>query len=77
MKTTGKRAFTLKTSRFLKQVEKTKEPLVITDRGEPVLILEVFRKEKIENLAGFIKDVKVKGDINDPILPPFNEWDNS
>ena len=74
VKKIGKREFTLSTSKFLKEVERSGTPLIITDRGEPVIRLEAFKKRKIQDLAGAITTIEIKGDINDSFLPALDEW---
>jgi antitoxin (DNA-binding transcriptional repressor) of toxin-antitoxin stability system len=74
MATVGKREFTLYTSKYLKQVEESGEELTITHQNEPSLKLSPVQKKSIQDLSGTLTHCEVEGDINDPILPGYDEW---
>ncbi|MBF0492158.1 MAG: type II toxin-antitoxin system prevent-host-death family antitoxin [Deltaproteobacteria bacterium] len=69
----GKREFLQHASKYLNKA-KDGEEIVITHRNKPELKLVPVRKKSILNLRGKM-DIKVlKGDINDPVFPPFDQW---
>lgn len=70
---TGKREFIQHTSKYLKLVESTGEELIITHQNEPDLILKKIKPKVFSDLRG-IAAIKIIGDINEPILPGYNEW---
>ena len=74
MRPVGKREFTLHTSRYLKYVEKTGRELTITHQNHPSLKLVPMKPRSIRDLAGTIRRMVIKGDMNDPVLKGFNEW---
>ena len=65
--------------RFLKEVERTGEPLTITNRGRVVGVLNPPAREKPKFTFGFMKgSIKVFGDIVGPIEPDWeSEWEAS
>ncbi len=71
-RTVGKREFIQHTSKYLKLVEKRGGELVITHQNEPDLLLTKISQKSLQDLKGLI--VKVHGDVNEPILPGFDEW---
>ena len=60
---------------YLRQVEKTNEELIITDRHKPVLKIIPFKKKKnpLEVFAEFQGKVTYKEDIT---TPTTDEWDD-
>lgn len=68
----GKREFIQHTSKYLKLVEKRGGELVITHQNEPDLLLTKISHKSLNDLRGLI--IKVHGDINEPVLPGFEEW---
>jgi prevent-host-death family protein len=59
---------------LMDEVEKTREPIVVTKRGKPVAKLVPAEPEK-DDLFGFWKgDVKINGDIVAPVFDE-DEWD--
>ena len=71
--TIGKRDFIQHTSKYLKIAEKAGN-IVITHQKKPQLCLYNIKKKSIKDLRGIIKQIKCKGDINDPVLPEYTEW---
>jgi prevent-host-death family protein len=71
-KMVGKREFIQHTSKYLKWVEDN-ESLVITHRNEPDLVITKIKQKSFEDMRGFTK-IKIHGDINDHVLPGYNEW---
>lgn len=67
-----KRKFIQHTSRYLKQAE-LYGGLIITYQNKPALKLIPIKNKTTKDLRGLISYVKVKGDINDSILPRL-EW---
>jgi prevent-host-death family protein len=65
--------FVQHTSKYLKLSEKEGK-LVITHHNRPRLYIVPIKKKTIYDLQGTLGKVKVHGDINDPILPGFDEW---
>jgi hypothetical protein len=72
-KTVGKREFIQHTSKYLKLVEEQGEELIITHQNKPDLILSKIKKKTFIELQG-LTEIKVHGDINEPILPGYDEW---
>lgn len=72
--TIGKRDFLHHASQYLKGVEATGTVLVITTRGVPSLQISPVKKKSISNLRGLIKEKVDQDQINEPILPGFDQW---
>lgn len=70
----GKREFAMHISKYLSYVEKTGKELTITHQNHPTLKLIPLKKRQLHDLKGTLAYCKVKGDINDPILPGFDQW---
>lgn len=62
----GKREFMHHTSKYLKQVE-VGEDIVITHNGKPCIKLSHIKKYSPQDLIGFGGDVKIIGDVNEPV----------
>lgn len=69
----GKKEFIHHTSKYLKLAEKVGE-LVITHHNEPCLYLVPIKKKSIRELRGLIKNIKIYGDINEPVFKEFDKW---
>lgn len=69
----GKREFIQHTSKYIKFVEETNEELIITHHNKPELILTKIKLKSFADMRGLI-DIKVHGDINEHVLPGYNEW---
>lgn len=69
----GKREFIQHTSQYLKEAEQ-KGSVIITHQNKPVLKIIRIEEKTIRDLKGNITDLKIKGDMNDPILPEYDEW---
>jgi len=69
----GKRDFIQNTSKYLKLAHEV-DKIIITHHNKPVLIISPIEEKSLSDLQGLIKHVKVKGDINDPIFPGYDEW---
>lgn len=72
-KTVGKREFIQHTSKYLKWVEKQGQELVITHQNKPDLIITKIKLKSLKDLCG-LTEIKVHGDINEPILPGYDAW---
>ena len=70
----GKRGFIQQTSKYLKLAEEL-GALVITHNGQPVLFLQAIHERTVDDLRGFADELRIEGDINEPILPGFDEWE--
>jgi len=70
----GKRDFLLNTSKYLSLVEKKGLPLIVNHRNKPVIKITPLKPKAIKDLAGLIKQIKIKGNINDPIFPGYDSW---
>lgn len=71
-KTIGKREFIQNTSKYIKWVEEH-GPIMITHHNHPGLVLSKIKFKCLKDLRGSV-EVKVHGDINEPILPGYDEW---
>ncbi len=71
-KMVGKREFIQYTSKYLKWVEEGKE-LIITHQNKPELVLMKVKEMTFKQMRGFA-DVKIVGDINEHVLPGYDEW---
>lgn len=69
----GKREFIQHTSHYLKQAEKDGN-IIITHHGKPELRLSRLAEKSVKDLKGLIKHIKIIGDINEPVLPGYDEW---
>lgn len=72
-KTIGKREFIQHTSKYIKWVEEHGSPLIITHHNHPGLVLTKAKLKSLKDLRGSV-NVKVSGDINEPVLPGYDEW---
>ena len=68
----GKREFIQHTSKYLKMIEKRGGELVITHQNEPDLLITKIQCKSLKDFRGLV--VNVIGDINEPVLPGFEEW---
>jgi prevent-host-death family protein len=76
MKTIAAAQFKARCLTLMEEVRSTREPVVITKRGNPVAKLvpaDVPKKAFIGSLKGVIR---VVGDIESPVVPP-EEWETS
>ena len=69
----GKREFIQHTSKYLKWIEAEDKELIITHQNKPDLVISKIRLKLLKDLRGFA-DIKVHGDINESILPGYEEW---
>jgi hypothetical protein len=69
----GKREFIQHTSKYIKWVEEYGADLVITHHNRPDLVLTKIKQKTLKDLRGLVA-VKVHGDINEPVLPGYDEW---
>ena len=72
-KTVGKREFIQHTSKYIKWIEEHDSQLIITHHNHPELVLTKIKSRSIKELRGSAS-VKIDGDINEPILPGYDEW---
>jgi len=72
-KTIGKREFIQHTSKYLKWVEENGKDLVITHHNHPELVLTKIKPKSLKNLRDLV-NLKVHEDVNEPILPGYEEW---
>ena len=76
MKTMRAGEFKTRCLKVMDQVQKTREPLVITKRGKPVAKLVPADKAG-NDIFGCLKSVvKIVGDIESPLVPP-EDWNPS
>jgi hypothetical protein len=73
LKTVGKREFIQHTSKYIKWVEEQDKELIITHQNQPGLILTKIKLKSFNEMRGFT-EIKVHGDINEPVLPGYDEW---
>lgn len=69
----GKREFVQHTSKYIQWVDDNDTALVITHHKHPALMLSKIKQERLQDLRGTIQ-IKIHGDVNDPILPGYDEW---
>jgi PHD/YefM family antitoxin component YafN of YafNO toxin-antitoxin module len=70
----SKSRFKAKALEYFRLVEETKQPLVITDRGRPVLKLEPFEEETPEEAFAGLRGSVVR--YEDPMEPVGQEdWE--
>jgi hypothetical protein len=72
-KTVGKREFIQHTSKYIKWVEEYGAKIVITHHNHPGLVLSKIKLKSFKDLRG-LANIIVHGDINEPILPGYDEW---
>lgn len=72
-KTIGKREFIQHTSKYIKWVEEHGDELVITHQNRPDLVLAKIKLKTLKELRGSVA-IKVHGDINEHVLPGYDEW---
>ena len=72
-KSIGKREFIQHTSKYIKFVEEQGQDIVITHHNRPDLVLSKIKVKSLSDLRGTVK-IKIHGDINDPILPGYDQW---
>lgn len=72
-KTIGKREFIQHTSKYIKWVEEHGSELVITHQNRPDLVLSKIKLKSLKDLSGSV-DIKVHGDMNEHVLPGYDEW---
>jgi len=73
MKTMRAGEFKARCLKVMDQVQRTREPLVITKRGHPVAKLIPVDKPG-DDIFGCLKGVvKIVGDIESPVVPP-EDW---
>ena len=73
LKTIGKREFIQHTSKYIKLVEEQGHEIVITHHNRPDLVLSKIKLKSFQDLRGSVQ-VKVHGDINEPVLPGYEQW---
>ncbi len=73
LKMIGKREFIQHTSKYLKYVEDEGKELIITHHNKPDLVLTKIKVMTFKQMRAFA-DVKIHGDINEPVLPGYDEW---
>lgn len=71
-RTVPKSVFKAQALQYFREVELSGEPLVITDRGRPVLRLVPFAEEKPEDILASLKGVV---QVYDAPLEPVGEQD--
>lgn len=72
-KTVGKREFIQHTSKYLKWVEDQGIELVITHQNHPHLVLTKIKFKSLQDMRGAV-EIKSHGDINEHVLPGYDEW---
>ncbi len=73
MQTISKSKLKAQMLRIFRELERSGEELIVTDRGRPVLRIQpILRKKTVEEVFGAIRgDVTYNEDIN---LPTTDEW---
>ena len=74
MKTMRAGEFKARCLKVMDQVQKTREPLVITKRGTPVAKLVPADKPDGDILGCLQGVIKIVGDIESPLVPP-EDWE--
>lgn len=69
----GKREFIQYTSKYLHWVEDHGTPLIITHQNSPALIISKVKTQTLKDLRGSV-NIKIKEDINEPVLPGYDKW---
>lgn len=69
----GKREFIQHTSKYIKLLEEQGQDIVITHHNRPDLLLSKIKVSSLRDLRGSVS-VKIHGDINEPILPGYDQW---
>jgi prevent-host-death family protein len=72
-KSIGKREFIQHTSKYLKWVEEHGNELVITHHNRPDMVLTKIKPKSLKDLRGLV-EIKIHGDINEHVLPGYDEW---
>jgi len=74
MRTMRAGEFKARCLKVMDQVQKTREPVIVTKRGKPVV--KLFPADKAGNdVFGCLKGVvKIVGDIESPVVPP-ESWE--
>ncbi len=70
----GKREFLQHASKYLQKAKETGEELIITHHNKPELKIVPIKSKTISDLRGKMKIRVLKGDINDPVFPPYDKW---
>lgn len=65
--------------RLLKEVERTREPVTITNRGKPLAQIVPMNDPEQPSIFGFLKGcITIHGDLDEPIDPDWEkEWDEN
>lgn len=72
-KMVGKREFIQHTSKYIKWVEEENKELIITHQNKPDLLITKIKEKTLEGMQGFA-DITIHGDINEHVLPGYDEW---
>lgn len=73
MKTVSKTALKAKALEYFRQVETTGEPIVVTDRGRPVLEISPFRGQPSTALQALEGSVLLYDDPTEPVAT--EDWE--
>lgn len=73
LKSIGKREFVQHTSRYIQWVEDNNAMLIITHHKHPELVLSKIKPKQFQDLRG-TAEITVYGDVNEPVLPGYDEW---
>jgi prevent-host-death family protein len=74
MKTIAAGKFKAQCLMLMDEVQKKREPIVITKRGKPVAKLIPAENEEREFLGGLEGIIEIVGDIESPIVP-LEDWE--
>ena len=74
MKTMGAGQFKARCLKVMDEVQKTREPLVITKRGKPVAKLVPADRPATDVFGCLRGVVRSVGDIESPVVPP-EDWE--
>jgi prevent-host-death family protein len=74
MKTVPAAEFKARCLKIMDEVQVTREPVVVTKRGKPIIKLVPVKKASKRLFGALAGEVKIIGDIESPIIPP-ESWD--
>lgn len=72
-KLVGKREFLQHTSKYMKWLEEHDAAVVITHHKTPEFMIVKIKSRRFSDLQGTV-NVKVHGDIHEPVLTEYDEW---
>jgi PHD/YefM family antitoxin component YafN of YafNO toxin-antitoxin module len=73
MKTVSENEFLKQVSQYLTWIEENHQDLIITSHDKPKFTVKKIKRKTFKELQG-ITEIKIKGDINAHVLPPYDTW---